>query len=509
MKNCRLHWMFNVAWFFVLSPVVCAVSQEVDWTPLFDGRTLDGWVQKGGQANYSVDNGEIVGTTVPNTPNSFLCTERNYGDFMLSIEFRVDPELNSGVQIRSQSLPDYKNGRVHGYQVEIDASDRAWTGGIYDESRRGWINDLQTNAAARYAFKQNQWNHLLVVANGDRIRTWLNGVAAADLQDDKTASGFIALQVHGVGGRKDPIQVRWRNIKITEEKNSFRSVEPTSASEFTGPFVKAGAEVKKVAGGFEFAEGPSLSPDGKIYFSDIRAAKVHVFDPGNGETTVFRSESGRTNGTMWTPNDAIVCCEGGARRVTRIEPGQPPQVLASSYDGKKLNSPNDLELDGIGGIYFTDPRYGDRSDMELDVEGVYYLNRQRKITRIADDIQRPNGIALSLKNDALYVADTGDQAIWKYDVTGPGKIGNKTKLIAMGSDGMTLDEYGNLYLTNGNFVHIYSPDGVALEKIEFPEKPANVTFGGEQSSTIYVTARTSLYSVDLNVSGARAFANPD
>jgi len=184
--------------------------------PLFDGKSLAGWVQRGGKAKYAVEDGAIVGSSVPNTTNSFLCTEKTFADFILELEFKVDPGLNSGVQIRSESRKDYRNGVVHGYQVEIDPSSRAWSGGIYDESRRGWLCDLKNNEPARKAFKQNQWNQFRIECRGDSIKTWLNGVPAADLKDSKTPRGFIALQVHGVGGRTEPLAVRWRNIRIKE-----------------------------------------------------------------------------------------------------------------------------------------------------------------------------------------------------------------------------------------------------------------------------------------------------
>ena len=194
-----------------------STGSDEGWVELFDGETLEGWVQRGGQAKYDVVDGVIVGTSVKGTPNSFLCTDRNYGDFELEIEFKVDPKLNSGIQIRSNSLEDYQNGRVHGYQVEIDPSDRAWSGGIYDEGRRGWLNNLENNQPAREAFKQNEWNHYRIVAHGDSIKTWINGVPAADLTDDMTAEGFIALQVHSTGS-DEPMTVQWRNIKLREIK---------------------------------------------------------------------------------------------------------------------------------------------------------------------------------------------------------------------------------------------------------------------------------------------------
>jgi len=203
-----------------------AVADDAKAQPLFDGKSLDGWKQHGGAAKYRVENGEIIGSSVPNTGNSFLCTTRDYGDFILNLDFKVDPTLNSGVQIRSQVFDKPTEaerkgktiripaGRVHGYQVEIDPSERAWSGGIYDEGRRGWLNDLKENEPARRAFKQNEWNHFRVECRGDSIKTWLNGVPAADLKDDMTPRGLIALQVHGVGARTEPLEVRWRNITI-------------------------------------------------------------------------------------------------------------------------------------------------------------------------------------------------------------------------------------------------------------------------------------------------------
>jgi hypothetical protein len=208
--------MKNVIAAALLFPCAVAAVADEGWKDLFDGKTLEGWTQKGGKAKYEVVDGVIVGSSVPNTSNSFLCTEKHFGNFELELEFKVDPTLNSGVQIRSNSLPDYKSGRVHGYQVEIDPSDRAWSGGIYDEGRRGWLNNLKDNEPARKAFKQNEWNKYRIVADGDSIKTWINDVPAADLKDDMTASGFIGLQVHGVGGRTEPLRVRWRNIRIKE-----------------------------------------------------------------------------------------------------------------------------------------------------------------------------------------------------------------------------------------------------------------------------------------------------
>ena len=180
-----------IAFTLIAATLILSSSADEKWTSLFNGESLDGWIQRGGKAKYTVEDGCIVGRTIPKTPNSFLCTEKQYGDFILEYEFKVDPRLNSGVQIRSQTK---ESGRVFGYQVEIDPDtnrNRMWTGGIYDEARRGWLNDLSKNEKARKAFKPNDWNKIKVHANGDSIRTWINGVPAADLVDSMTQSGFI------------------------------------------------------------------------------------------------------------------------------------------------------------------------------------------------------------------------------------------------------------------------------------------------------------------------------
>ena len=200
----------------ILLICVGGVFAAEPWVELFDGKTLNGWEQKGGKALYAVEDGQIVGKTVLKTPNSFLCTKQFYSDFILELEFKVDPQLNSGVQIRSNSFPEYMDGRVHGYQVEIDPSDRAYSAGIYDEARRGWLYSLKDNPKAQKAFKSGQWNTFRIEAIGDTIKTWINDVPASHLYDTRTLTGFIALQVHGVGGSKEKegIEVRWRNIRI-------------------------------------------------------------------------------------------------------------------------------------------------------------------------------------------------------------------------------------------------------------------------------------------------------
>jgi type 1 glutamine amidotransferase len=205
-----------------------------DWVNLFDGKTLNGWSVHSGFAKYHVEDGMIVGTAVKGSPNSFLCTDKEYGNFILELEVKCDPALNSGVQIRSQVCPaptffvfrgaDGKPrtrvnppDRVHGYQVEIANAKAGTSGGIYDEARRAFfLADVSGDPAASTAFKDNQWNKYRIECRGSSIKTWVNGVPCADLKDSMSAKGVIGLQVHHVGGNFQPYEVRWRNIRIRE-----------------------------------------------------------------------------------------------------------------------------------------------------------------------------------------------------------------------------------------------------------------------------------------------------
>ena len=165
--------------------LLCACNTTNDgWEDLFNGKDLTGFRQLNGQAPYRVEDGMLVGKSITGQPNSFMATEKEYGDFILEFETLCDDGLNSGVQFRSLSLPEYQNGRVHGYQCEIDPSDRAWSGGVYDEARRGWLVTLLDNEAGRNAYRKNDWNHYRIEATGNLIRVWLNGVNTANLYDN-------------------------------------------------------------------------------------------------------------------------------------------------------------------------------------------------------------------------------------------------------------------------------------------------------------------------------------
>ena len=190
-------------------------AQDDGWVDLFNGKDLTGWTRINGTAPYTVDNGEIVGATITGTPNSFLATDMLYGDFALRMEVLVDDEINSGIQFRSLSNPDYMRGRVHGHQFELDPSERAWSGGIYDEARRGWLYPLTLNPDCSRAYKHEAWNSIYIEAIGAFTRTWLNDVPCAALNDDMTLEGFIALQVHSIGNADQAgRELRWRKLQI-------------------------------------------------------------------------------------------------------------------------------------------------------------------------------------------------------------------------------------------------------------------------------------------------------
>jgi Domain of Unknown Function (DUF1080) len=219
MKLFLLHFSL-----LALLSVSAQKKSSTQWENLFNGKDLTGFKQLNGKASYRVEHGELIGTTVLNQPNSFLATEKEYGDFIFEVDFKVDDQMNSGIQFRSEQndvndkckVTDLKTpNRVHGYQMEIDPSNRAWSGGIYDEARRDWLYSLDNNPAAKNAFKHNDWNHYRIECIGYDIRTWVNGIACAHLIDAMTVKGFIALQVHAVSDPKNVgEEIRWKNIRI-------------------------------------------------------------------------------------------------------------------------------------------------------------------------------------------------------------------------------------------------------------------------------------------------------
>ncbi len=275
--------------------LLTSCAQGPQWQDLFNGENLEGWEKLNGTAEYKVEDGAIVGISQLNTPNTFLATNEVYDDFILEFEFKVDDGLNSGVQFRSNSLPEFHEGRVHGYQFEIDPSERAWTGGVYDEARRGWLYPLNYNPEGQKAFKNGEWNKARVEAIGNSIRTWVNDVPCTDLLDNTTASGFIALQVHSIGSaEQEGKTVAWRNIRIlTDELEQYKMPENSEVKQIN--------QIANTISEKEAAEGWKLLWDGSSS-EGWRGAKLDGFPEKGwsmeeGILKVHKSDGGEsTNG---------------------------------------------------------------------------------------------------------------------------------------------------------------------------------------------------------------------
>ena len=240
-----------------LSVLLSSCGSGDGFVELFNGKDFTGFKQLNGEAEFKVENGELVGISTPNTPNSFMTTEKNYGDFILEFDVLCDNLLNSGVQFRSESKADYNKGRVHGYQCEIDPSSRAWSGGVYDEARRGWLMTLENNVDGQKAYRKGEWNHYRIEAFGDTIRIWLNGINTAYLIDNMTSEGFIAFQVHSIGRDKKKVgkEIRWKNIRI--------KTEDVRASLNKGKLIPAICKIPNMLSEDEKREGWKLLFDGK------------------------------------------------------------------------------------------------------------------------------------------------------------------------------------------------------------------------------------------------------
>lgn len=270
---------------------------------------------------------------------------------------------------------------------------------------------------------------------------------------------------------------------------------------------------EKVAGGFQFLEGPVWHRDGFLIFSDIPASKIYRYN-GNGDVSVFREDSGNSNGLTFDPQGRLVACEHGNRRVSRTLADGSIVTLADSYQGKRLNRPNDVVVRSDGVVYFTDPNYGknpgermDASETEQPCNGVYRILTDGTIERLADDFERPNGLAFSPDEAILYIDDSGRRHVRAFDVQPDGTIANSRIVGDMdhpqpGSpDGMKIDSEGNLYVTGATGVWVFTPAGELLGVIVTPERPANCAWGDADRQSLYITARTSLYRVRTRVPG--------
>jgi gluconolactonase len=272
--------------------------------------------------------------------------------------------------------------------------------------------------------------------------------------------------------------------------------------------VEKEARVEKVADSFQFTEGPVWNPAGFLLFSDIPANQILKFVPGT-PTAVFRTPNGNPNGLTYDRAGRLLICEHSNRRVTRLEPNGTLTVLAASYEGKMLNSPNDIVVRSDGTIYFTDPPYGipEGQKKELPFQGVYKIAPDGKLSLLVQDFDRPNGIGLSPDEKTLYVDDTGRMHVRAFDVAADGTISNGRVLAELKSprpgapDGLKVDRQGNLYVTGAGGVWVFDKAGKHLGTIVMSELPANCAWGDEDFRTLYVTARTGLYKIRLKIPG--------
>ncbi|MBM3140579.1 MAG: SMP-30/gluconolactonase/LRE family protein [Chloroflexi bacterium] len=288
----------------------------------------------------------------------------------------------------------------------------------------------------------------------------------------------------------------------------------------------ASAEETKLCTGFQFTEGPIwIAADGALLFSDIPGNRIHRWRPGASAAEVYREPSGYSNGLTLDREGRVVACEHGGRRVSRApyratSPDGAAADVVTSHDGKRLNSPNDLVVHSSGAIYFTDPTYGlprpgatrvmgdPNAKQELDFQGVYRLAPNGALALLVRDFTQPNGLAFSPDESALYVGDSQDRIIRRYLVAADGSLSGGDLFVDMrrderrgAPDGMKVDEDGRLWTTGAGGVWVVAPDGKRLGVFETEEHAANLTFGGARFSTLFLTATTSVFSVETRVRG--------
>lgn len=267
------------------------------------------------------------------------------------------------------------------------------------------------------------------------------------------------------------------------------------------------SELQPVAGTYFFAEGPAVDANGNVYFSDINAGKIYKWSPVEmGSLTVFVKGLNHPNGLMFEKNGNLIACEGGNGRLISINAQGQVTPIVETYNGTRFNEPNDLWIDPQGGIYFTDPAY--QAPVVQDGQHVYYLTPDHsQVTRVISDLQQPNGIVGIYDGKTLYVADYGANQTVAYTINGDGTLSNKKPFVSVGSDGMDLDAAGNLYLTTPNKVQVFDAAGKHLRDIPTAENPTNLAFAGKDGLTLFITARTAVYTAKMSISSTAAETN--
>ena len=279
--------------------------------------------------------------------------------------------------------------------------------------------------------------------------------------------------------------------------------DPTIAQSLIAP----GAEIVKLADGFGFTEGPTANAKGDVYFTDDPNNKINFWSVSEKKCTVFIDESASANGMFFDKNDNLYVCEGGTGSIVSYTLDGKRTVIANKFGSRHFNKPNDLWIDPKGGIYFTDPVYGQNFPVVQGGEHVYYILPDRskvirviEVSRKAGEFVKPNGIVGTPDGKLLYVADIEGRIVYRYNIQPDGTLTNQHPFAPVSVDGMTIDEKGNVYLTEADVI-VYSPEGKEIERIKVPERPANVCFGGTDRQTLFITARKGLYAVAMNVKG--------
>ncbi|WP_312091023.1 SMP-30/gluconolactonase/LRE family protein [Chryseobacterium sp.] len=269
---------------------------------------------------------------------------------------------------------------------------------------------------------------------------------------------------------------------------------------------KENAEAKLISNQFSFTEGPATDKTGNVYFTDQPNDKIYFWDWKTDKIELFLDKTGRANGTFFDKNDHLITCSDNKGEIWKIGKDKSVEILSKGFEGKRLNGPNDLWIDELGGMYFTDPLYNREywTDFKVEIpeKHLYYRNKNGKISRLEKFVQ-PNGIIGSQILKKLYVSDIDANKTYVYDILGEGKLSEKKLFCEMGSDGMTLDKQGNLYLT-GDGVTVFNRKGEKIHHIKVPEKwTANVTFGGEKNNILFITASNSVYTLETNTKGIK------
>lgn len=293
--------------------------------------------------------------------------------------------------------------------------------------------------------------------------------------------------------------------KKNREMQAKNNMEIQSGMEELPDIVAENAKIEKVGSGYSFTEGPAVNAAGIVYFTDQPNDRIYRWDEKEG-ISLWLEGTERSNGMYFDQKDQLIACADLNNRIVHFDEDKKMHILFEKYNGSHLNGPNDLWVAPDGGIYFTDPYYHRNYWQEghsesQDTRGVYYLSPEKEKTRVVSDYVQPNGLVGTPDGKTLYVADINDRKIWKYDIEADGTLSNKTFFAPKGSDGMTIDERGNVYLTMMGKVWVYSPEGELIHEIEVPESPSNLCFGGKEKKTLFITARTSVYTLAMNVKG--------